>query len=178
MMRGGGRDRDELGGGNMINCQDCGNQAKKDCSHSRCRTCCRGRGLQCQTHVKSTWVPAATRRERQQQFTSQSKRPRDHNMAAPRLPSEVSCPAVFRCVKVISAVDDTQEQYAYQTSVSIGGHIFKGMLYDQGPAGGETSSSSAVPPQVSINAMFDPYPTNLSPFMPAAGTQFFPPPRP
>ncbi|KAH0650380.1 hypothetical protein KY284_030292 [Solanum tuberosum] len=176
MMRGGGRDRDELGGGNMINnCQDCGNQAKKDCSHSRCRTCCRGRGLQCQTHVKSTWVPAATRRE--QQFTSQSKRPRDHNMAAPRLPSEVSCPAVFQCVKVISAVDDNaQEQYAYQTSVSIGGHIFKGMLYDQGPAGGETSSSSSahLHQQVSINAMFDPYPPNLSPFMP----QFFPPPRP
>ncbi|KAK6784386.1 hypothetical protein RDI58_017841 [Solanum bulbocastanum] len=131
MMRGGGRDRDELGGGNMINCQDCGNQAKKDCSHLRCRTCCR----------------------------------------------EVSCPAVFRCVKVISTVDDAQEQYAYQTSVSIGGHIFKGMLYDQGPARGETSSSSAVPPQVSINTMFDQYPTNLSPFMPAAGTQFFPPPR-
>ncbi|GFP93082.1 protein shi related sequence 7, partial [Phtheirospermum japonicum] len=25
------------------------------------------------------------------------------------------------------------DQYAYQTSVSIGGHIFTGILYDQGP---------------------------------------------
>lgn len=54
----------ELGG---MNCQDCGNQAKKDCVHLRCRTCCKSRGFQCQTHVKSTWVPAAKRRERQQQ---------------------------------------------------------------------------------------------------------------
>lgn len=53
-------------GGGGMNCQDCGNQAKKDCSHLRCRTCCKSRGFQCQTHVKSTWVPAAKRRERQQ----------------------------------------------------------------------------------------------------------------
>lgn len=46
-------------------CQDCGNQAKKDCSHRRCRTCCKSRGFDCSTHVKSTWVPAARRRERQ-----------------------------------------------------------------------------------------------------------------
>lgn len=64
MMRQGG-----LGSGGM-NCQDCGNQAKKDCSHLRCRTCCKSRGFQCQTHVKSTWVPAAKRRERQQQLAS------------------------------------------------------------------------------------------------------------
>lgn len=56
------------GGGNeSINCEDCGNQAKKDCEHMRCRTCCKSRGFPCQTHVKSTWVPAARRRERLQQ---------------------------------------------------------------------------------------------------------------
>ncbi|KAI5056383.1 hypothetical protein GOP47_0028201 [Adiantum capillus-veneris] len=49
-----------------IACQDCGNQAKKDCVHSRCRTCCKSRGYECATHVRSTWVPAAKRRERQQ----------------------------------------------------------------------------------------------------------------
>lgn len=54
-------------GGGGMNCQDCGNQAKKDCVHFRCRTCCKSRGLPCPTHVKSTWVPAARRRERQQQ---------------------------------------------------------------------------------------------------------------
>uniref|UniRef100_J3M6Q4 Uncharacterized protein n=2 Tax=Oryza brachyantha TaxID=4533 RepID=J3M6Q4_ORYBR len=47
-------------------CHDCGNQAKKDCIHHRCRTCCKSRGFDCSTHVKSTWVPAARRRERQQ----------------------------------------------------------------------------------------------------------------
>lgn len=62
------------GGGNLgssslpagaTTCQDCGNQAKKDCPHRRCRTCCKNRGYDCSTHVKSTWVPAARRRERQ-----------------------------------------------------------------------------------------------------------------
>jgi LRP1 type putative zinc finger protein len=46
-------------------CQECGNQAKKDCSYRRCRTCCKSRGFDCTTHLKSTWVPAAKRRERQ-----------------------------------------------------------------------------------------------------------------
>lgn len=68
-------------------CQDCGNQAKKDCPHRRCRTCCQSRGYDCSTHVKSTWVPASRRRERQQmgltsaaggssQSTSGTKKPR------------------------------------------------------------------------------------------------------
>lgn len=50
-------------------CQDCGNQAKKECEYMRCRTCCRNRELPCKTHVKSTWVSAAKRRERQQQLS-------------------------------------------------------------------------------------------------------------
>ncbi|KAL2337188.1 hypothetical protein Fmac_011634 [Flemingia macrophylla] len=45
-------------------CQDCGNRAKKDCVFRRCRTCCKGRGYDCSTHVKSTWVPSIRRRER------------------------------------------------------------------------------------------------------------------
>lgn len=51
-----------------ISCQDCGNQAKKGCTHMRCRTCCKSQGLDCPTHVRSTWIPAAKRRERQQQI--------------------------------------------------------------------------------------------------------------
>ncbi|KAL4394854.1 hypothetical protein AHAS_Ahas02G0193600 [Arachis hypogaea] len=51
-----------------INCQDCRNQAKEDCPHMRCRTCCKSRGYECKTHMKSTWVPAAKRRKRQQQL--------------------------------------------------------------------------------------------------------------
>ncbi|KAF7073823.1 hypothetical protein CFC21_078759 [Triticum aestivum] len=58
------------GTGGGTSCQDCGNQAKKDCQHQRCRTCCKSRGFACSTHVKSTWVPASKRRERQQQLTA------------------------------------------------------------------------------------------------------------
>lgn len=47
-------------------------------------------------------------------------------------PAEFNSPAVFRCVKV-SAIDNVEEQLAYQTAVNIGGHMFKGILYDQGP---------------------------------------------
>ncbi|GER41060.1 lateral root primordium (LRP) protein-related [Striga asiatica] len=152
-------------------CQDCGNQAKKDCSHRRCRTCCKSRGYDCATHVKSTWVPAARRRERQllgcsSQSTSGTKKPRlggasqtnshtsTSNTTPPRsfdttsshqgvdaslkgsLPGQVRAPAVFKCVRVTS-VDDGEDEYAYQAIVRIGGHVFKGFLYDQGVDGGD-----------------------------------------
>ncbi|XP_059429860.1 protein LATERAL ROOT PRIMORDIUM 1 [Corylus avellana] len=153
-------------------CQDCGNQAKKDCSHRRCRTCCKSRGFDCATHVKSTWVPAARRRERQLMgasgsaaagssgATSGAKKPRligsqttttshtsTSNTTPPRsfdtssshqdasfkegLPGQVRAPAVFKCVRV-TAVEDGEDEYAYQAVVKIGGHVFKGFLYDQG----------------------------------------------
>lgn len=110
------------------------------------------------------------------------------------LPAEVSSPAVFRCVRV-SAVDDAEEHYAYQTAVNIGGHVFKGILYDQGSdsryrgggsqqqpldliAAAAATSSSAAAAAAATTTMLDPsnYPTPLCAFM--AGTQFFPPPRP
>ncbi|XP_068660121.1 protein LATERAL ROOT PRIMORDIUM 1-like [Aristolochia californica] len=152
-------------------CQDCGNQAKKDCIHRRCRTCCKSRGFECSTHVKSTWVPAARRRERQlhaqaaaagsSASDSTTKKPRlissqttttashtsTSNTTPPRsfdsgsshpdasyrdsLPGQVRAPAVFKCVRV-TAIDDGEDEYAYQAVVKIGGHVFKGFLYDQG----------------------------------------------
>ncbi|KAL9270296.1 SHI RELATED SEQUENCE 5-like protein [Drosera capensis] len=163
------------GGG--INCQDCGNQAKKDCPHLRCRTCCKSRGFECATHVKSTWVPAAKRRERLQQLPSMQRQgnndPNQSEILAtrilqreeaakgggggekrlresgggtvpsarfaapglqmgPNLPAEVTLPALFKCVRVTS-IDDSDEHLAYQTAVSIAGHVFKGILYNQGP---------------------------------------------
>lgn len=152
------------GGGGGVSCQDCGNQAKKDCVHQRCRTCCKSRGFTCSTHVKSTWVPAAKRRERQQQLAvlaasaaattagagpsrDPTKRPRarlsvatpatssgDQQMVtvAERFPREVSSEAVFRCVR-LGPVDQAEAEVAYQTTVSIGGHVFKGILHDVGP---------------------------------------------
>ncbi|CAK9320714.1 unnamed protein product [Citrullus colocynthis] len=224
-------------GGGGISCQDCGNQAKKDCSHMRCRTCCKSRGFHCETHVKSTWVPAAKRRERQDKLAAlqshhqhqlhlhgdnNPKRHRDYNPTSSsslactliptnnntsgleigNFPAELNSPAVFRCVRV-SSTDDTDDQYAYQTAVNIGGHVFKGILYDQGPennyippaetsSGGGGSSSGVQPLNFIAGAadatasggstaalpLMDPsslYSTPLNSFM--AGTQFFLPPR-
>ncbi|XP_073271035.1 protein LATERAL ROOT PRIMORDIUM 1-like isoform X2 [Primulina huaijiensis] len=164
-------------------CQDCGNQAKKDCVHGRCRTCCKSRGYECVTHVRSTWVSASRRRERQiarenipaagsSQSTSGTKKPRlggtsqttttashtsTSNTTPPRsfdtssshqdasfkdsLPSQVRAPAVFKCVRV-TALDDGEDEYAYQAIVKIGGHVFKGFLYDQGIEGRDGSFPS------------------------------------
>ncbi|OIW20990.1 hypothetical protein TanjilG_27335 [Lupinus angustifolius] len=214
-----------------MNCQDCGNQAKKDCPHLRCRTCCKSRGFQCQTHVKSTWVPAAKRRERQQQLSSlqqhneqqqqnqqqqfwgdQSSRGNRENQGAGSLtvaslpatttglelgqfPPELNSQALFRCVKV-SPMDAPDERYAYQTAVNIGGHVFKGILYDQGPDSPYTSATGGAgegssggggrnggdAQQLTLTTAtttgnpFDHsqlYPPPLNAFM--AGTQFFPP---
>ncbi|KAG5023695.1 hypothetical protein JHK85_020037 [Glycine max] len=160
-----------LGGSGTNTCQDCGNQAKKDCSHRRCRTCCKSRGFDCATHVKSTWVPASRRRERQLMTvaaarssgdTSGAKKPRlvasqttshtstsnNTNTTPPRsfdtgsshqdvgfkesLPCQVRAPAVFKCVRVTAVDDGGEDEYAYQAVVKIGGHVFKGFLYDQG----------------------------------------------
>ncbi|XAR73814.1 hypothetical protein NMG60_11007908 [Bertholletia excelsa] len=182
------------GGG--VSCQDCGNQAKKDCSHMRCRTCCKSRGFQCHTHVKSTWVPAAKRRERQQQLaamqaqhqqqeeeglvhTDHFKRQRENPPSASGLevghfPAELNSQALFRCVRV-SSIDDEDEEYAYQTAVNIGGHVFKGILYDQGPetqyssAAGESSSSG-------INLITPTAPAESSPMMTFLDPPLYPPP--
>lgn len=50
------------------------------------------------------------------------------------LPGQVRAPAVFKCVRV-TAVEDGEDEYAYQAVVKIGGHVFKGFLYDQGVEG-------------------------------------------
>lgn len=40
-------------------------------------------------------------------------------------------PATFKCVRV-TPLDEEEVEYAYQAVVNIGGHVFKGFLYDQG----------------------------------------------
>nr|DAD42748.1 TPA_asm: hypothetical protein HUJ06_000978 [Nelumbo nucifera] len=50
------------------------------------------------------------------------------------LPGQIRAPAVFKCVRV-TAVEDGEDEYAYQAIVKIGGHVFKGFLYDQGVDG-------------------------------------------
>jgi LRP1 type putative zinc finger protein len=47
------------------------------------------------------------------------------------LPGQVREPAVFRCVRV-TAINSGEAEVAYQAKVNISGHVFKGILYDQG----------------------------------------------
>ena len=49
-----------------------------------------------------------------------------------KFPAATNSMAIFRSVQVRS-MDDTINEIAYQTSVNIGGHVFSGLLYDQGP---------------------------------------------
>jgi LRP1 type putative zinc finger protein len=48
-----------------------------------------------------------------------------------KFPSVVSSMATLNCVQMRS-MDDKVNEMAYQTSVEIGGHVFNGILYDQG----------------------------------------------
>lgn len=56
------------------------------------------------------------------------------------LPGQVRAPAVFKCVRVTS-VDDGDDEFAYQAVVRIGGHVFKGFLYDQGIEEGKDNNN-------------------------------------
>ncbi|RHN38505.1 putative transcription factor STY-LRP1 family [Medicago truncatula] len=47
----------QLGGEEVLKslkCQDCGNQAKKDCAYSRCRSCCKNKDFNCHTHIRTS----------------------------------------------------------------------------------------------------------------------------
>ncbi|MCO5559907.1 hypothetical protein L7F22_013511 [Adiantum nelumboides] len=224
-VAGAGAGSGSAGAGGTTACYDCGNQAKKDCPHMRCRTCCKSRGFDCATHVKSTWVPVSKRRQRlqqqgllhpsttasgeqqQQQYqeslklarlkrartlsltaggggssstmahqaaaaaatgiqaaaapshtsTSTGTPPRSSDInsaptAPPTLsqegqvrgglfPNEFRTQAVFQCVRITGMMDG-QDEYAYQTEVRIGGHIFKGILHDQGADKPEFATSN------------------------------------
>ncbi|KAL8129263.1 hypothetical protein V2J09_018418 [Rumex salicifolius] len=138
-------------------CQDCGNKAKRECQHLRCRTCCKTRGFVCPTHVRSTWVPISLRRHNHQHHRLSlhlhaPNFPSSSGLVAGRdyrsFPPETSTLANFRQVRVNSG-DNEVNEVAYQASTMIGGHLFKGILYDQGPCsafpggGGGVDSSSA-----------------------------------
>lgn len=113
-------------------------------------------------------------------------------------PAEVNSLATFRCIRV-SSDDNVVDQYAYQTSITIGGHVFKGILYDQGlttaSRGGDSSSAATsdnqpfnimattatmAATQGASNLLYHPPSLYSAPtynaFLP--GMQFFPHPRP
>ncbi|GMJ03807.1 SHI-related sequence3 [Hibiscus trionum] len=115
-------------------CEECGNKAKKDCGFMRCRSCCRSKGFGCQTHVTSIWVLAYIRRLRHP--PRQNPKRIRHNpslgLEGKNFLTEVTSQATFRCVRMSSS-EDAGDQYAYQAIVNIAVHVFKGILYDQGP---------------------------------------------
>lgn len=85
-----------------ISCQDCGNQAKKGCTHMRCRTCCKSQGLDCPTHVRSTWIPIAKRRERQQQMPTSHGNGGDGGGNIPKQYREIGLPATLDSSGLVS----------------------------------------------------------------------------
>lgn len=67
----------------MNKCIGCGNKAKKGCEQKRCRACCRSHGFDCKTHVHSTWVSAAQRREKEQLISTSSISPNPSTTPTP-----------------------------------------------------------------------------------------------
>ncbi|XP_029127125.1 protein SHI RELATED SEQUENCE 3-like [Cajanus cajan] len=180
-------------------CQDCGNQAKKDCSYSRCRTCCKNKGFNCQTHIRSTWIPVDRRRHKVEQQPLPTTNllgdiiPKRHkhntfsSLEEFRFPAIMSSTALFSCVQVRS-MDDTVNEIAYQTSVNIGGRVFSGLLYDQGPeqsfnARGNNMSIDPFDQQHDLNLRSASIHTRDGATMPPLSTTttqelLFPPPQP
>ncbi|KVH93227.1 Lateral Root Primordium type 1, C-terminal [Cynara cardunculus var. scolymus] len=133
-----------------MRCQECGNKAKRDCLYYRCRSCCKGRGFECETHVKSTWAPASSTKhqvsadysthishhhqEEEEQHGQQLHLPSSSSDMC--FPTKMVGESTFTCVRVTSTSEENAivDQYAYETSINIGGHVFKGILYDQGPS--------------------------------------------
>lgn len=96
------------GASGTATCQDCGNQAKKECKQRRCRTCCKSRGFDCSTHVKSTWVSAARRRERQVMPTG----------ANPTAGSSLSTSSGTKKPRIVGSQQQQQQQATSHTSTS------------------------------------------------------------
>lgn len=85
--------------------------------------------------------------------------------------------ATFRCMRV-SCDDNAVDEYAYQASVNIQGHIFKGILYDQGPVQHTSSSVGEMfqQPNLFTSACANySCPLNLDE---TPATQYFPYPKP
>ncbi|CAN6225235.1 unnamed protein product [Urochloa humidicola] len=152
--------------GGVIRCQNCWLLAKADgCAHRRCRTCCTGRGFVCPAHVTpsshapaSPPPPCSVRQRLPDALTRKRPRRLDSVATSPTTTSssvgqptaaaaatvlegfarEVSLDAVFRRVRL--GPDDAE--VAYHATVTIGGHVFRGVLYDVGRARGRRRRSA------------------------------------
>ncbi|KAJ4895807.1 Protein SHI RELATED SEQUENCE 6 [Raphanus sativus] len=132
-------------------CKDCGNRAKKECLFERCRTCCKSRGYNCATHVKSTWVPSSAASRSSSSSSDRNKKLKLHSSDKPKsvlivptttsrqetsfkegLPGKIEAPAVFRRTRVTAVSNNEQAEIGYQATVTISGHVFKGFLHYYG----------------------------------------------
>nr|POE86760.1 protein lateral root primordium 1 [Quercus suber] len=104
-------DSEQMLENSMRVCKDCGNRAKKDCSHRSA------------SHASTS--NATTPRS-----IDISSRYQDASFKK-SLPGQVRAPAVFRCHRV-TTISDGAAEFVYQATVSISGHVFRGYLYDQG----------------------------------------------
>ncbi|KAJ1290551.1 hypothetical protein BS78_02G252800 [Paspalum vaginatum] len=151
-----------------IRCQGycCCRRAKAGCAHRRCVGCCRRRGFVCPAHANRLPRAPATSRcsERHQQaHAADRKRPRalpsvatpttttttsssssvdqptmDTAVPAGWFAREVSLDAVFRRVRLMGP----DAEVAYHTTVTIAGHVFRGVLYDVGPLISRSSTAA------------------------------------
>ncbi|XP_031379828.1 protein SHI RELATED SEQUENCE 5-like [Punica granatum] len=122
-------------------CEECDGQAKRECPHKMCRTPCNTPNWlisrsSAAEDPRRLHLPLPLHGSFSFSISHQNpKRSREvaggNNIDDNAFPAEVSSMALFRCVRVSSF--EEPEQLAYQTSVRIGGHVFKGILYDDGP---------------------------------------------
>ncbi|KAJ0247012.1 Protein SHI RELATED SEQUENCE 6 [Hirschfeldia incana] len=129
-------------------CKDCGNRAKKE-------TCCKSRGYNCPTHVKSTWVPSSAASRSSSSSSDRNKKLKLDSSDKPKsflivptttsrqqetvetsfkegLPGKIEAPAVFRRTRVTAVSNNEQAEIGYQATVTISGHVFKGFLHYYG----------------------------------------------
>ncbi|KAF8091143.1 hypothetical protein N665_0452s0012 [Sinapis alba] len=128
-------------------CKDCGNRAKKECLFERCRTCCKNRGYNCATHVKSTWVPSSAASRSSSSSSDRNKKlkidssdktksvlivptttSRQERSFKEGLPGKIEAPAVFKRTRVTAVSNNEQAEIGYLATVTISGHVFKGFL--------------------------------------------------
>ncbi|KAF4369598.1 hypothetical protein G4B88_021403 [Cannabis sativa] len=108
-------------------CQDCGNQAKKESSHLiTSSSTINNNNNNILNPITTTPIPSSSTPG----FGKEEE-------LAQNFPAEVKTTATFQVVRVssrvnVNGIDQNHDQYAYQTAVTIGGHVFKGILYDQG----------------------------------------------
>ncbi|KAL1212519.1 Protein SHI RELATED SEQUENCE 6 [Cardamine amara subsp. amara] len=131
---------EDKAGGEKV-CKDCGNRAKKECLFERCRTCCKSRGYNCATHVKSTWVPSSSsssdknkklKIDKQSSANVSLTTSRQERSFKKGLPGKIEAPAVFRRTRVTAISNNEQAEIGYQATVTISGHVFKGFLHYYG----------------------------------------------